>query len=616
MTDIIQLLPDHIANQIAAGEVIQRPASAIKELVENAVDAGASEIEIIVKDAGRTLLQVVDNGKGMSETDARLCFERHATSKLRTAEDLFNIRTMGFRGEALASIAAIAHVELKTATAESMSGTKILLEGSKIIDQSPCSCSKGTSISIKNLFFNVPARRNFLKSENIEFSHIVEEFYRIAIIHPDIAFSLYHNEKIIYKLPKSTLKSRIVGLLGKSYNEKMVTIEQETDFLTITGFIGKPDIAKKTRGGQYLFVNKRFFKHPYLHNAISRAYQELIPDGYHPSYFLLLDVDPKTIDVNVHPTKTEIKFQDEKLIYAVVHSTTKKALAENSLTPSLDFEREQYFETDSFTKDRPIHQPSIKIDPNYNPFSAPLGSKSISFKQNIDERQQNNLDNWGKLSTPSFAPSDVPMPENVGFADKESCQTQMHDSDYCSSFIQIYNTYIVTKIKSGLILIHQNAAHERILYERFIKRMSENNSGSQQLLFPITLELNPADAEVLVEIKSELENIGFVISDFGKNAFLIEGSPSDIESSNIKEDIEKWIDSFKSNMMTTRVDRKTNLALSLSRNIAVKTGKQLSQEEMETLVNELFACSVPHNSPSGKMTLKILSKEDLIQFFN
>ena len=616
MSDIIQLLPDHIANQIAAGEVIQRPASAIKELVENSVDAGATEIEIIVKDAGRTLLQVVDNGKGMSETDARLCFERHATSKLRSADDLFNIRTMGFRGEALASVAAIAHVELKTATAESMSGTKILLEGSKIIDQSPCSCPKGTSISIKNLFYNVPARRSFLKSENVEFSHILEEFYRIAIIHNNISFSLYHNDKPIFKLPKSTLKSRIVGLLGKSYNEKMVTIEQETDFLKITGYIGKPDIAKKTRGGQYLFVNNRFFKHPYIHNAISRAYQELIPDGYYPSYFLMLEVEPKTIDVNVHPTKTEIKFQDEKLIYAVVHSTTKKALAENNLTPSLDFETEQYFDADVFPKDRPIQQPSIKIDPNYNPFSAPLGSKSVSFKQNIDERQQNNLDNWGKLGSFSFSPSDVPSPEIITERDKESCQTQIHDQDYCNAFIQIYNTYIVTKIKSGLIIIHQNAAHERILYERFIKRMSENRGGSQQMLFPISLELNPADAEILIEIKSELENIGFVISDFGKNSFLIEGSPSDIESSNIKEDIERWIDSYKSNMMTTRVDRKTNLALSLSKNLSIKSGKSLSQEEMETLVNELFACGAPQTSPGGRKTMKILSKEDLSQYFN
>ncbi|MDY0215560.1 MAG: DNA mismatch repair endonuclease MutL [Bacteroidales bacterium] len=610
MSDIIQLLPDHIANQIAAGEVIQRPASAIKELVENSVDAQASEIEIIIKDAGRTLMQVVDNGKGMSETDARLSFERHATSKLRTAEDLFNIQTLGFRGEALASIAAISHLELKSATADSLSGTHIILEGSKIIDQSPCSCQKGTSIAIKNLFFNVPARRSFLKSENVEFSHIVEEFYRIAIIHPDIAFSLYHNDKIIYKLPKSSLKSRIVGLLGKSYNEKMVTIEQETDFLTITGFVGKPDIAKKTKGGQYLFINKRFFRHPYIHNAISRAYQELIPDGYYPSYFILLEVDPRTIDVNVHPTKTEIKFQDEKLLYAVIHSTTKKALAENSLTPSLDFETEQFFDL-NFPKDKVVQQPTIKIDPNYNPFSAPLGSKS-THNQAPDQRQISNLENWGKL----YTPSEVPSSENIAVPAAEVVQTQIQDNDYSSSFIQLYNTYIVTKIKSGLILIHQNAAHERILYERFMKRMIEHGSGCQQLLFPITLELNPADAEILIEIKPELESIGFGISDFGKNAFLIEGTPSDIETSNIKEDIEKWIDSYKSNMMTARVDRKTNVASSISKNLAVKTGKFLSQEEMEALVNELFACAAPLESPGGKKTIKILSKEDLSQFFN
>ena len=614
MSDIIQLLPDHIANQIAAGEVVQRPASAVKELMENAVDAGASEIEVIIKDSGRTLIQVVDNGKGMSETDARLCFERHATSKLKHADDLFNIRTMGFRGEALASIAAIAHVELRTKTPEVSSGTHILLEGSKIIEQTPCSCSTGTSISVKNLFYNVPARRNFLKTENVEFNHILEEFYRVAIIHYNVGFTLYHNDKIVYKLTKSSFKSRIVNLLGKVYNEKMVTIEQKTDFLSISGFIGKPDIAKKTRGGQYLFANNRFFKHPYIHNAISRAYQELIPDGYFPSYFIFFEVDPKTIDVNVHPTKTEIKFQDEKLIYAVVHSTTKKALAENSLTPSIDFENELAFDVDSLPKNHPIKQPGIQIDPNYNPFTAPTGSKTNFRKEPMGERDRKNLENWTKLYAPSFPDSSIPSDFET---EKSSPLIPVEENERInySSFIQIYQTYIVTKIKSGLIILHQNAAHERVLYERFLRRIESENQGSQQLLFPITLELHPADAEILKEIIPELSKIGFEISEFGKNTFLINGIPGDIENTNIKEDIEQWIDSFKNNMMLSRVERKVNVAMSMAKSLAVKSGKNLTDDEMEILTNELFACSIPHESPMGKKTFKIISREDLNQFF-
>ncbi len=610
MSDIIQLLPDHIANQIAAGEVVQRPASVVKELMENAIDANATEIEVIIKDSGRTLIQVVDNGKGMSETDARMSFERHATSKLRKADDLFNIRTMGFRGEALASIAAIAHVELKSATPNAITGTKILLEGSKIIDQSPCSCPVGTSISVKNLFYNVPARRNFLKSENIEFSHILEEFYRVALIHFNVGFSLFHNDKIVYKLNKTNFKNRIVSLLGKSYNEKMVTIEQKTDFLSITGYVGKPDIAKKTKGGQYLFVNRRFFKHPYIHNAITRAYQELIPDGYYPSYFIFFEVDPKTIDVNVHPTKTEIKFQDEKLIYAVVHSTTKKALAENSLTPSLDFDNTEPFNFDLLPKDYPVKQPSINLNPDYNPFKTSPSIQSSFKKEPISERDKNNLENWTKLYSTDF---DVLNNEN---RQNTIQQNEQNDLVNYGAFLQLYQSFIVTKIKSGLIILHQNASHERVLFERFLNRIESNQSYCQHLLFPVTIEMNPADAEIIKEILPELSKIGFEISEFGKNTFLVNGTPSDLGNINIKEEIEHWVDSFKNNMMFSRVERKINVAMSMAKSLAIKTGKILTNEEMETLTNELFACSVPHESPFGKKTFKIISKEELTQYFN
>ncbi len=614
MSDIIQLLPDHIANQIAAGEVVQRPASVVKELMENAIDAESTEVEVIIKDSGRTLIQVVDNGKGMSETDARMSFERHATSKLRKADDLFNIRTMGFRGEALASIAAIAHVELKSAIPNAAIGTKILVEGSKIIDQSPCSCPVGTSISVKNLFYNVPARRNFLKSENIEFNHILEEFYRVALIHYNVGFSLYHNDKLIYKLTKSTFKSRIVNLLGKSYNEKMATIGQKTDFLSITGYIGKPDIAKKTKGGQYLFVNRRFFKHPYIHNAITRAYQELIPDGYYPSYFMFFDVDPKTIDVNVHPTKTEIKFQDEKLMYAVVHSTTKKALAENSLTPSLDFDTDNSFNVDFLPKDYPIKQPTIQLNPDYNPFKSQVPSTSSYKKEPLSERDKNNLENWTKLYPPTN--TDFESSTNTEITQTSITQNNHKEAVSYGTFFQLYQSFIITKIKSGLIILHQNAAHERVLFERFLKRIDSNQTSCQHLLFPVTIDLNAADAEILKEILSELSKIGFEISEFGKNTFLVNGTPPDLTTVNIKEEMEHWIDSFKNNMMLSSLERKVNVAMSMAKSLAIKSGKILTSEEMETLTNEIFACSIPHESPYGKKTFKIISKEDLYQYFN
>ncbi|NLN72702.1 MAG: DNA mismatch repair endonuclease MutL [Bacteroidales bacterium] len=611
MSDIIQLLPDNIANQIAAGEVIQRPASVVKELIENAVDSGADEIELIIKDSGKTLIQVVDNGKGMSETDARLSFERHATSKLRTADDLFNIRTMGFRGEALASIAAIAHVELKTSTDDHSVGTEIIIEGSRIVDQSPCSFPKGTSVAVKNLFFNVPARRAFLKSDAVEMSHILEEFYRVALAHHEVSFSLYHNDKLEHKTGKEKLKSRIVSLMGKIFNENIVWAEQDTDFVAIQGFVGKPQAAKKTRNNQYLFVNNRYFRSPYIHNAIARAYQELIPEGYNPSYFLFFQVNPCDIDVNVHPTKTEIKFKDERVIYAILHSTIRKALAENYLTPSLDFDIDPIFNFDSKPQGE-IKPPEIKINPDYNPFSNPTAAPKTGFeKPQISSRDRNNIEHWQKLY----------INETDAVSQQQTIeQTDSFEDDdemLSGAFIQMYNSFVVTRIKSGLMIINQAAAHERILFEKILSKIEDGSQNCQKMLFPATIELKSSDAEIMREIMDELNNLGFDISDVGHNSFIINGTPTDFSlSENLNEEIEKWIDSFKSNMLVAREDKKVNIAKSMSKNLAIKSNRKLTTEEMEFLVNDLFACSVSHQSPSGKTVYKMISKEELFDFFN
>ena len=497
MSDIIQLLPDHVANQIAAGEVIQRPSSAVKELLENAIDSGASDIKLIVKDAGRTLIQVIDNGCGMSETDARMCFERHATSKIREANDIHSIRTMGFRGEAMASMAAIAHVELKSKLHDVELGTKITIEGSELISQENCTSNNGTSISIKNLFFNVPARRNFLKSDNVELKHIFDEFYRVALANEDCSFSFYQNDKEVLNLPKSTVKQRVVGIFGAKYNEKLVPVSEKTTLITISGFIGKPEFSKKTRGEQYFFVNNRFIKSPYLHHAVNNAFKDLISDGHHPSYFLFFDIDPKFIDVNIHPTKTEIKFEDEKSIYAIIRSCVKRALGIHNIVPTLDFDKDPAFSNIPKSSNE-VRQPTLKVDSSYNPFQE-KEAKDSSYTPSPKVK----TDNWEKLF------EDLPVPESQPQQTETINKSWSEDSETTESAIfQLNNEYIVSSIKSGMMIIHQQRAHERILYEYYLN--SQNVEGqSQQMLFPKTISLNPSDIELVREISDELFNLGF-----------------------------------------------------------------------------------------------------------
>ncbi|NVN95480.1 MAG: DNA mismatch repair endonuclease MutL [Bacteroidetes bacterium] len=614
MSDIIHLLPDAVANQIAAGEVIQRPASVVKELMENALDAGATEIQLIIKDAGKTLIQIIDNGSGMSDTDARLSFERHATSKINQANDLFCIRTMGFRGEALASIAAIAHVELKTKLHNASLGTQIIIEGSEVKSQTACQFSGGTSISVKNLFFNVPARRNFLKSDILEANHILEEFYRVSLINPNITFTYHHNGKIILQLDKSNQKQRIVNVFGKVYSERLIPIEQETIIAKFNGFIGKPEFARKTRGEQYFFVNKRFFKHPYLHHAVDNAFQELLPEKSFPSYFINFEIDPKEIDINIHPTKTEIKFQDEKTIYALLRSAVKQSIGKFNISPSIDFDQEQSLNLMPPPKDYDIKYPTVKVNPDFNPFDD-KNKKSYSIPKPT-EREQNNLQNWEKLFAEKKSEQSV-----FTYATQEKQQSFENEQEkeipilLNYSFFQFQNRYIVTSIKSGLIVIDQQSAHERILYEQFIETIEHHSGVSQQQLFPQTIVFNPSDSEMLRELKKEMALLGFDINESGVNTFIVNGIPANMADENINYIIEGMLENFKKNLMSLKVDKKVNLALSMARNMAIKSGKLLMQEEIQNLIDKLFACKLPYQSPSGKKILISISMNELSEKF-
>ncbi len=618
MSDLIQLLPDHIANQIAAGEVVQRPASVIKEMLENSIDAGATKIDLIIKDAGRTLIQVIDNGQGMSPTDARMSFERHATSKLRKADDLFAITTMGFRGEALASIAAVAQVELKTKREDSELGTQIIIEGSEVKDQSPCACSTGTSIAVKNLFFNIPARRNFLKSDNVEFNHISEEFNRVAIIHPEVAFTLFHNGKQIIQLSTSVQKLRIIALFGNSYQSKLIPIEEKTQSIHISGFIVTPDGSRKTRGDQYFFVNKRYIKHPYLHNAVERAYSELIPQGHIPGYFISIDTDPSTIDINIHPTKTEIKFTDEKLIYGFINACVRKTIGINNLTPSLDFDQEQYFSVDQMPKDYIPKAPTLNLNPNYNPFSNPNPNKEFYSKTDETEKNVNVHSYFGneiQVGMYTYSGNSVNIQETTSYQSSLNID-DIDPEPVQNAVFQINRKYIVTKIKSGVIIIDQQAAHERILYERYLRRFESNSVLIQQTLFPQTISYSPSDTELVLELKDELFRLGFDMEEFGKNTFIVNGTPSDIEDGDVKNIIDKILENYKNNLITQRLDKEINIALSMSRCIGIKSGDFLTDVEMKSIIDELFACEVSDVSPFGKRTTVVINEDQLKRLFN
>lgn len=619
MSDIIRLLPDSVANQIAAGEVVQRPASAVKELLENAIDAGANKIQLIVKDAGKALIQVIDNGCGMSVTDARMCFERHATSKVRQAEDLFAIRTMGFRGEAMASIAAIAQVEMKTRRHEDELGTLIEIEGSEFLKQEPVATPEGTSLCIKNLFYNTPARRNFLKSNPAEMRHIIDEFQRIAMAHPLVAFSLHHDGSEIYRLPSSGLKQRIIHLFGNNYNERLIPVEEETSIINLKGFIGKPEFAKRTRGEQFFFVNSRFIKDPYLNHAVNRAYEELLPDENFPLYVLFIDIDPAKIDVNVHPTKTEIKYLDEKSIYAILHAAVKRSLGKFNISPTIDFDQETGFSA-MITHKAPeeIVPPVINFNPDFNPFEGEKSQAKNHAYSNFSKSSGGgglspSTKNWGSLYEISARAS--AEQHSLGFSQDES-QDQVVSSQ--KQLMQLHNRYIISQIKSGLMLIDQQAAHERILYERFILHLEDRKGASQQSLFPQTVTLSPNDYELAKSLLDDIKSLGFEVREFGKNTLVIEGIPVDLGSANFNETqlFEHLIEGFKNSQQDLKLDKRDALARSMARNSAIKSGTVLGQAEMNTLIEQLFACKTPNFSINGKPVVQTIGLSELDKKFD
>jgi len=601
MADVIKLLPDSVANQIAAGEVIQRPASVVKELIENSVDAGGKNIRVIIKDSGKTLIQIIDDGSGMSETDARLSFERHATSKIRTAQDLFAITTKGFRGEALASIAAVAMVELKTRREESDTGTMIVINGSKVETQEPCSCSVGSSFSVKNLFFNIPARRKFLKSDNTEIRHIVNEFQKIVLAHPDIRFSLHHNDSEIYSLMPGNLRQRIIGVFGKQINQDLITIETETSLISIKGFIGKPENARRTYGEQFFFVNNRFMKHPYFHKAVVEAYQNILPVEAIPSYFIFMEADPASIDINIHPTKTEIKFEDERSIWQILMASVREALGRFNIVPSLDFDNEALIDIPMMRSSNIIpEQPKIEINTKFNPFD---GEERSHERSGFVERfEKENVANWEKLYTALEKENDNPEQfEKIRESQRK--------------FFQIKNKYIVCPVKSGLMLIDQKRAHERILYERFLECLSNNRAISQVDMFPVTAELNPADYIIIKEIEKELEILGFNIQHSGKNKITINGRPSDSGSSDPLELLEILLEDYKNTQSEPSTGAREKVAAGMAGASAIQYGKVLTQGEMEDLFDTLFACQAPNYSPKGKPVISILTLEDIDKRF-
>ena len=601
MPDIIKLLPDSVANQIAAGEVIQRPASVVKELIENSVDAGARNIRVIIKDSGKTLIQVIDDGTGMSETDARLSFERHATSKITTAQDLFAIKTKGFRGEALASIAAVAMVELKTRREESDTGILVIINGSKVETQEPCSCPVGSSFSVKNLFFNIPARRKFLKSDNTEIRHIVNEFQKIVLAHPDIRFSLHHNESEIYNLVSGNLRQRIIGVFGKQINQDLITLETETSLINIKGFIGKPENARRTYGEQFFFVNNRFMKHPYFHKAVVEAYQNILPVEAIPSYFIFMEADPASIDINIHPTKTEIKFEDERSIWQILMASVREALGRFNIVPSLDFENEALVDIPVLRSSNILpEQPRIEINTQFNPFD---GEERTNQRSGFVERfERENTANWEKLYTAIEKEND--NPEQY----EKIRETQR-------KFFQIKNKYFVCPVKSGLMLIDQKRAHERVLYERFLECLSTNRAISQVDMFPVTAELNPADYFIIKEIEEELKLLGFRIQHSGKNKITINGRPSDSDSSDPLEMLEILLEDYKNTQAEPTSGAKEKIAAGMACASAIRYGKVLSQGEMEDLFDSLFACQAPNYSPKGKPVVSIMTLEEIDKRF-
>jgi len=598
MPDIIQLLPDSIANQIAAGEVVQRPASAVKELMENSLDAGATSIKLIVKEAGKSFIQVIDNGLGMSETDARMSLERHATSKIRTADDLFRLRTMGFRGEALASIAAVSQFELKTRQATQDLGTQILVEGSEIKNQGPVACEKGTSISVKNLFYNIPARRNFLKANPVEMRHIIEEFQRLALAHPEVAFALYHSDDLIYDLAPSKLSQRIVSLFGKSFQGQLAACQEETALVKVTGYIGRPESARKTRGEQFIFVNQRYIKSNYLNHAVTTAFEGLLVENSFPFYVLFIEIDPKHIDVNVHPTKTEIKFDDERAVYAVVKAAVKLALGTHNLAPAIDFHAD------------------INI---VNKLSQNISNEQYFNEQFTSSLNRSNLQNWDKLfddvpSDSKLFQKSEPTTNTLRFESSLNRQEGTEEKQETGGVFQFQNRYIVRAAKAGLMIIDQQAAHERVLFEKYVARLKGGAGNSQQSLFPQTISFSPSDFALVMEIENELVALGFRFEVFGKNALLVSGVPVGC-GSNEKELFEGLIEQFKINQSELEMPIRDTLAMAFARRTSVKSDQKLAPEEVESIVSGLFACSKPNFSPDGRPTFFTFETSKIESYF-
>jgi DNA mismatch repair protein MutL len=615
MSDIIQLLPDHVANQIAAGEVVQRPASVVKELLENAIDADASSIKLIIKDAGKTLVQVIDNGKGMSVTDARLSFERHATSKIRTADDLFHIHTKGFRGEALASIAAIAHVELKTMQDYDDVGSSIVIEGSKVASQEVVVTPKGTSISVKNLFFNIPARRNFLKSNTVELRHVIDEFQRVALAHPNINFAFYNNGSETFNLPISNYRQRIVNIFGNKTNEKLVPVDEKTEVLNVSGFVGKPEFAKKTRGEQYFFVNNRFIKSPYLNHAISSAFEGLLKGGNHPSYFLNLTVDPQTIDINIHPTKTEIKFDDEHTLYALLRSAVKHSLGQFNIAPVLDFDRDANLDTPYHFNKKDTNTPFIEVDRSFNPFKEhyTIGKQVTAFKKQT-------LNNWDSLyvGLESKGTRSQDNFSEVHFESEETTISAFNDDnkiEKAKTTYQLHNKYIVSTIKSGMLVIDQHRAHQRILYEDFLNNLTIKEGMSQQLLFPLQLHFSKQEIEIINQLKDDLEHTGFVFSNVSHESVEIIGVPVTVPESEVSIILEQLIGDVENEVPDSNFSATDLLAKSMAKSLAIKRGQPLQKDEQEHLVNKLFACKEPNVSPNNRTTFITMSVDELDKKF-
>ena len=611
MPDIIQLLPDNIANQIAAGEVIQRPASAVKELLENAVDAGADEINLVINDAGKALIQVIDNGKGMSETDARMAFERHATSKISVIEDLFRIKTMGFRGEALASIAAVAQVELKTRRAEDETGIYLEIEHSIVKKQEAIASPLGTSIAMKNLFFNVPARRNFLKSNAAELRHIVDEFIRVAMSFPGIFFSFTSNGQEVFHLEKGTLKQRIVQVLGNNYNAKLVNVQEQTDYMNIYGFVGKPETAKKTRGDQYFFVNNRFIKSAYLNHAVMNAFNEMISKDSFPMYALFIDLDPAQLDINVHPTKQEIKFEDEKIVYAFVQSAVKHALAQFSITPTLDFDLDASIQSlDAVSKPFTDEKKSSAVSSSlFNTFTKKHQSHFIESKSEL-KHWKDFYDPGKKLTGDNPPPADTEVVKL-----QQALHTTSDQRPTTNDLFQLHNCFIVVQTNRGYILVHQQNAHERILYERFNEAVDGKSIAVQRSLFPATIELAVTDAVVLNELLPDLNHLGYLLEPFGNNTFVIQGTPADVEEGNERTAIEKMLEQYKHFSNDLKFSKREKLLRSLSLQQSVKAGVTLGEKEMSSLVNDLFDCASPNITPNGKPTFLEFKKEELDKLF-